>query len=41
MKRLIKDYELAYKAEFEITHNETMRPDIYQLQRYLNGEFHE
>lgn len=38
MKKLVKDFELAYKTQYELTHDENMRPDMYWLQKYLNNE---
>lgn len=39
MKRLVADYHEAYQTHFDLTHDETMRPDVYQLEKYLNGEY--
>lgn len=39
MKKLLKDYESAYRFRYEHTQDETMRPDVYWLQKYLNKEY--
>ena len=35
---VVNDFEAKYTEVQGITHSETMRPDIYHLQKYLKGE---
>lgn len=39
MKKLVKEYHVAYEIEFTMTQNENMRPDFYWLEKYLNDEY--
>lgn len=39
MLKLIKDFEKAYKFRYQLTHDDTMKPDFYWFQKYLNGDF--
>jgi len=36
--KVIDDFEKVYRARYELTKDDTMRPDLYQLQKYLRGE---
>lgn len=39
MKKLIKDFKESYETNYMVTGDNTMRPDLYQLERYLDNRY--